>query len=219
MQMQCLNNNQTVVYCSGKSRNMKKEIVLTGLIGLIVGVCVGVTATLYSDSQNESQNPIDAYYTNAAATLVSPHHLRGEMDKGHDDFILVDLRTQAEYEEEHVVGAINIDASMSKEDIVSAFQILEAENPDKDIIMYCYSAACMTGRKVGAMLASEGIYVQELTIGWNEWRYDFMSWNYPNEWDLLDPSRYVVSGSEPGSLPDVTEVPPPPCRVDGEFGC
>ncbi|MEM9336342.1 MAG: rhodanese-like domain-containing protein [Patescibacteria group bacterium] len=197
---------------------MKLHAATTNLFLLaIIGGLVGGLTVLHL-TQGTTTNPIATYYQSAAATLVSPHHLRKEMDLGHDHFILVDLRTQAEYEEEHIVGAINIDASQPKEDLVAAFA--ELETLDKQIIIYCYSAACMTGRKVGAALSEEGIYVQELTIGWNEWRYDFNSWNYPNEWDQLDPNRYIVSGSEPGELAPIAEGElPPPCRIDGELGC
>ena len=130
---------------------MKKEIVLAAIMVLFFGF-VGGNAL---QSTTVETNPIEEYYTNAAATLVSPHHIRQEMDKGADDFILVDLRTEAEYEEEHIVGAINIDASLSREEIVERFRRLELD--DKEIIIYCYSAACMTGRIVGAMLAGDGV--------------------------------------------------------------
>lgn len=49
----------------------------------------------------------------------------------------------------------------------------------------------MTGRKVGKTLAEEGIYVRHLGIGWNEWRYDWKSWNHPHEWDTTDPMDYI----------------------------
>ncbi len=72
--------------------------------------------------------------------------------------------------------------------IVGAFRALPL---DREIIVYCYSRACMTGRKVGKMLAEEGIYVRHLGIGWNEWRYDWKSWNHPHEWDTTDPMDYI----------------------------
>ena len=92
---------------------------------------------------------------------------------------------------------------------------------DKEIVVYCYSGPCMTGRKVGKMLAKEGIYVKHLGIGWNEWRYDWKSWNHPHEWNITDPMDYIEGTTVPkkektgtGSLPLIT-----PCSADSTFGC
>lgn len=76
----------------------------------------------------------------------------------------------------------------------------------------------MTGRKVGKMLAKEGIYVKHLGIGWNEWRYDWKSWNHPHEWDITNPMDYIDgkdvihTGSTLGPL--IT-----PCSKDEFSGC
>lgn len=139
------------------------------------------------------------------------------------DFILVDLRSAEEYEVEHIKWAINIPAYKDKDHsaydqvdrIVGSFANLPK---DKKIIVYCYSRACMTGRKVGKMLADNGIFVKHLGIGWNEWRYDWKSWNHPHEWAITNPMDYVDgknivhTGSTIGPL--IT-----PCDKDGLTGC
>ncbi len=189
--------------------------------GLLLGLLGGFASHLLIKTVHEPSESdlIKQYYSAAAATLESPHHIRKALDVNEIDFILVDVRTEEEYNEEHIVGAVNIDASLPREIIIQRYKDLELEHPDLEIVIYCYSSACLTGRKIGNMLAQNGVFVHEMSIGWNEWRYDFNSWNYPNEWDKLDSSRYVVSGKEPGILvPAVGEVPPP-CRIDGEFGC
>ena len=69
-----------------------------------------------------------------------------------NDFILVDLRSREEYNKEHIVSAINIPAYSDPnnsaygeiERIIGEFEKL---GTDKEIIVYCYSTACMTGRK------------------------------------------------------------------------
>ena len=58
-----------------------------------------------------------------------------------------------------------------------------------------------------------------MIIAWYEWRYDFMYGNYPSEWVGLDPSIYVVSGSEPGELELPEGLLPSGCDIEGEFGC
>jgi len=107
------------------------------------------------------------------AAHVSPHTLRRKMDKGEQDYILVDLRSPQEYEREHIIGAVSIPAYTDpntsayeeKDRIIRQFRELIEKNPGKEIITYCYSIPCMTGRKIGKMLAENGIFVKTLIIG------------------------------------------------------
>ena len=144
------------------------------------------------------------------------------MDKGDQSFVLVDLRSQEEYEKEHIVGAVSIPAYKDKDTsdygsvdrIISDFSKLPK---DKDIIVYCYSIPCMTGRKIGKMLAEHEIYVKLLGIGWNEWRYDWTGWNHEHEWNITKAEDYISSGKEPG-IP-VLRVNSTVCSIDNQFGC
>lgn len=191
-------------------------ILLSAIIGGLIG---GYFSDFIPDSEEDL---IEEFYAVESAVHVSPHGLRKMMDKGDTSFILVDLRSQEEYEEEHIIGAINIPAYKDKdhsdygavERIVGEFSKLPK---DKDIIVYCYSIPCMTGRKVGKMLAEHDIFVKHLGIGWNEWRYDWNSWNHPHEWNITKAENYVFSGSEPGSLAVKSESTA--CPIDSELGC
>jgi hypothetical protein len=53
----------------------------------------------------------------------------------------------------------------------------------------------MTGRKVGKILANNGIFVKHLNIGWNEWRHDWNAWNHEHEWNTTTVQNYL-EGSE-----------------------
>jgi hypothetical protein len=75
----------------------------------------------------------------------------------------------------------------------------------------------MTGRKIGKMLAEFDIYVQHLGVGWNEWRYDWTSWNHEHEWDSTDVMDYVISGPDPGVIVGVEKSTA--CPIEGAFGC
>lgn len=94
---------------------------------------------------------------------MSPHGLRKLIDKQDKSFVLVDLRSEQEYLAGHIVGAVNIpaykDPDTSAYDdttrIIGDFQKLKSLYPERSIIVYCYSMACMTGRKIGKMLAQE----------------------------------------------------------------
>lgn len=203
----------------------------TLVISALIGAIAGSLVTFYlTKNQGPTSKPttnelIQEFYLTENAVHVSPHTIRKKMDKNESNFVLVDLRSSEEYEKEHIVTAINIPTykdpnnSISidtekeeKERIIKSFRDLGTE---KEIIVYCYSMPCMTGRKVGKMLSENGIYVKLLNIGWNEWRYYWNLWNHDSE-TPSDYKDYVVSGKDPGEakLKDVFS----PCK-EGELGC
>ena len=206
---------------------MKESKKLIGLVLLVVVVSSVVSVITYEILEDKSEEELRAeFYAVETAVSVSPHHVRKGMAKGDDSFILVDLRSQEEYEEEHITGAVNVPAYKNRdksdygavERIVREFEELINENPGKDIIVYCYSGPCMTGRKVGKVLADNEIYVKHLGIGWNEWRYHWTIWNHAHEWQETDVLDYVISGSDLGEMEGVKKVKG--CGVDGGgLGC
>ncbi len=199
-----------------------KTIFISAIVGALIGS--GVALVIPKFQKPTDKELIKEFYEVENAVYVSPHTLRKKMSKGEtNDYILVDLRSPQEYEKEHIVTAVNIPAYKDpntsaydeKERIISSFKRLMEENPKKEIIVYCYSMPCMTGRKIGKMLAENGIYVKHLGIGWNEWRYFWNLWNHDSETPTKVES-FIVSGKEPG-IPKATEFPSP-CGK-GEFGC
>ncbi len=178
-----------------------RHMVATVLMAVVSGaVGAAIVEKIDAPTRNDL---IREFYETENAVLASPHSIRKNIADG--TFVLVDLRSQEEYETAHIIGAVNIPAyaTPDKSDygavdrIVSSFEKLRAESPDKDIIVYCYSTPCMTGRKVGKMLAERGIYVKHLGIGWNEWRYHWDLWNHDGE-KKVNPRDYIISGTEPG---------------------
>jgi rhodanese-related sulfurtransferase len=195
------------------------KVIYILLLSLGFGFLGGFVSYLAINNFNSSDNLIKEYYYVENAVLVSPHSLRVKMDKGIEDYVLVDLRSSEEYEKEHIIGAINIPAyvdpytpSYDERRIVEEFSKLPK---DKEIIVYCYSTPCMTGRKVGMLLAKNGIFVKHLNIGWNEWRYRWQDWNHEIEWNSTDVKNYIYSGSSPGK-PEKRNVVST-CGIEG--GC
>ncbi len=197
----------------------KKLLFISALFGIIVGVVA--TFLIGEILKKDSDRLIEEFYRIENAVSVSPHGLRGKMDKGDTSFVLVDLRSDEEYQKEHIIGAINIPAYKNKytpayeeeERIVSAFRTLPEE---KEIIVYCYSAPCMTGRKIGLLLAENKIYVKHLGIGWSEWRFHWTLWNHEHEWKEVSPEEYVAKGKEPGVPKKRDSLSP--CK-EGSYGC
>jgi rhodanese-related sulfurtransferase len=213
-------------FMSNASTQRFSQIVLMTVIAVII-IGLEYMAEYYDiiPSPGLTKNELIAdYYATESAVHVSPHGLRKEIMQGTSKSILVDLRSAEEYEISHIVGAINIPAYKTPDKsaydevdrIVDAFAKLPK---DKEIVVYCYSIPCMTGRKVGKMLADKGMYVKHLGIGWNEWRYDWKSWNHELEWDKTKVEDYIFSGKEPGKYAGANNNPLAPCAVDGSTGC
>lgn len=207
------------------------NIILSILIFTSIGALVGSLTTYFLLKNQKPPAPktqndlIKEFYEVENAVYVSPHSLRKSMDKGQLDVTLIDLRSPQEYEKEHIIGAVNIpaykdpDTSAYEESdrIVNSFKKLPE---DKDVVVYCYSMPCMTGRKVGLVLAKKGIFVKHLGIGWNEWRYFWNLWNHDGETPTFV-ENYIISGKDPGT-PRKVEIAPAnpftPC-TEGQFGC
>lgn len=206
-----------------KPRDILKIILVSAITGAVAGSIVTV---FFLKAQNPTTSElIKDFYATENAVHVSPHGLRKKMDAGETNYILVDVRSPQEYEKEHIIGAINIPAykdpntSISidtekeeKERIINSFRALGIQ---KEIIVYCYSMPCMTGRKIGKLLSENNIYVKALGIGWNEWRYFWSLWNHDGE-EPTDENDYIFSGKDPG-VPKIKDTFSP-CKV-GELGC
>lgn len=124
------------------------------IVSLIVSLAVSVSGFFYLDNlfQKNQNELIQDFYESENAVIISPHSLRKKMTEKKNDFVLVDLRSEQEYKHEHIIGAINVPAYKTpdksayddKERIIASFQKIIAENPGKEIIVHCYSSACMT---------------------------------------------------------------------------
>ncbi|MCI5051343.1 MAG: rhodanese-like domain-containing protein [Candidatus Pacebacteria bacterium] len=205
---------------------MKKNIIY--IISAVISLFVSVTVIgLYHFMQQQDSQLQTHYYRSEVATLESPHGIRKAIQQRKDDFILVDVRSAQEYEQEHIIGAVNVpvyrdpdtSAYDEEERIIMEFRDVINKNPDKKVIIYCYSTSCMSGRKIGNMLADNGIFVKELGIGWNEWRYDWNMWNYPHEWETTNVEDYIYSGKEPGVYTKLDDIGEAGCSLSKSFEC
>jgi rhodanese-related sulfurtransferase len=192
---------------------------------ILLGIVSGVVASFffvnyYTPSEDRL---IKEFYEVENAVHISPHGLRKHL--GEDpNVVIVDLRSGEEYETAHITSAISIPAYATPdksdygaiERITKSFRAIYDENPDAEVIVYCYSGPCMTGRKIGKMLAEHGMYVKHLGIGWSEWRYYWNMWNHDGE-TQVDPTEFITSGPEPGKL-DKSLVGAG-CPIEGGFGC
>lgn len=201
-----------------KAMKMKWLIVL-GVIMLLSFFLWGIISR-YVQNNNSYVN----YYDSKVLVDVSPHWLRIAMSEWESKYIIVDLRSEDEYNTDHIITAVSIPAYKNryesayddKERIVKAFHELQQQYPDKKIVTYCYSGACMTSTKVWQMLAHEGINVQHLNIGWNERKYHWTLWNHEHERELSKAEDRIQTWSIPWVVP-VSETTA--CPINNEFWC
>ncbi|MEM1688376.1 MAG: rhodanese-like domain-containing protein [Candidatus Anstonellales archaeon] len=173
------------------SNNIILEIII---IILILGIII--LLSLEFMKKWDQTSTFIKYYESKYFVEVSPYMLVNRISNQDDSFVLVDLRSELEYSRGHIVGAINIPVvGMDNETIVSKFRELVRQNPNKEIIVYCGSASCRLGDRIGYLLSINGINVRKLAVGWNEWKY------YPKLFmgDVdIDMREFIVEGSEPG---------------------
>ncbi|OGG14127.1 hypothetical protein A2773_05250 [Candidatus Gottesmanbacteria bacterium RIFCSPHIGHO2_01_FULL_39_10] len=208
------------------------NIILSIIVFTVIGAIIGSLTTYFILTNQKKpeiteNDLIKEFYDIENAVHVSPHSVRKNMDKGDTTYLLVDLRSSQEYEKEHIIGAISIPAYKDPntsaygdvDRIVSSFQKTIKAHPKQQIIVYCYSMPCMTGRKVGKMLTEKGIFVKHLGIGWNEWRYFWNLWNHDGETPTVV-EDYISSGKDPGTpkIKQTEEDNLTPCTA-GDFGC
>ena len=182
-------------------------VVLLSVLSGFTGAKYGID--WYPKAHAETVNDrVKNFYNDEMASVISPVDLRGLIDKKDQNYVLVDLRTKAEYDAEHIITAINIPApNLDENQLLAEFNKIPK---DKKIIVYCYSAYCTLGRQVGQFLANNGIYIRDLDAGWSEWRYYWGIWN-PGE-DSKVGEKYIIKGTN--NLPNS-----PGSCTQGKFGC
>ena len=186
------------------------------LIGLII-LNLSLILFIFSTSYKNENDYIKMYYESEAATLVSPHNLRERIDRNESNFILVDTRNKDDYEYEHIKGSVNIPGYEDEKWLVKKYLELIKENPDKEIIIYCYTEVCMRGRTIGRILVRNNIFVKELGIGFNEWKNYWKKWNYEKEWEHINIKDYIETNESKKVVFNKNEIFG--CSLEGTIDC
>lgn len=85
-----------------------------------------------------------------------------------DQALWVDARPDAEFEREHVPGAIQLNEDRFNELLP---QMLQVWSPEKKVIVYCSSQACGASREVARRLRNEAGLTNVFVLegGWEGW--------------------------------------------------
>lgn len=88
--------------------------------------------------------------------IVSADTVKGLLAGGADKYVIVDLRAAADYDKEHVKGAVNIPLANLKEKLGTLPK-------DKTLVLYCYSG--QTAAMATVPLKAEGYKLMSLNAG------------------------------------------------------
>lgn len=130
---------------------MRKLLILTALLPL--------SLPLLSCMSQKSTNPDNLKYRDA-------QNLKTLLESQREDYLLIDVRSQEEFKEGHIPGAINIAHTFIKEKI---------EETDKEALIILY---CRSGNRSAQALKSlkESGYTNLLNFGsYKNWKYDLKS--------------------------------------------
>ncbi|HSD68561.1 MAG TPA: rhodanese-like domain-containing protein [Woeseiaceae bacterium] len=109
-------------------------------------LATGMFLALSAGAQAEDHQAIPTVDVNAARTMVA----------NHDDAVILDVRTAAEFEISHISGATNIDVQAE-----SFRELVAALDPDKTYIVHCTKNP-VDGRSSRALQVLDGLGFKNL---------------------------------------------------------
>lgn len=104
------------------------------------------------------------HYLNKLSMETDASDVRYDMERGVDEFILVDARASKAYEECHIGGSISLPYRLINEESTASFA------KEKVIVLYCWSPACNAAAKAAVRLSALGFQVKEMLGGIEYWR-------------------------------------------------
>ena len=116
--------------------------------------------------QTPAASPDDTYrhYMHKLSVETDGSDVRHDMEHAVNDFLLVDVRSEAAYAECHIPGAVNLPAHAITDAAAAALP------RDKVIVVYCWGPACNGAAKGAARLSALGFRIKEMLGGIEYWR-------------------------------------------------
>ena len=127
-------NALLVLYCNGtKCGKSKKAAIKAAAMGYTNILVYGDGFPVWEEKGYKIV-PGPEYAKKVETTKITPAELKKLIDAGAQDYVLVDVRDEAEYNEGHIRGALNIPTDV----FASRSEVLPKE---KKIIVYCNSGS------------------------------------------------------------------------------
>ncbi len=94
---------------------------------------------------------------------TDPADVYADMKNGVVDWILLDVRSPADYAKSHAVGALNLPSAT-----IDATTTADLD-PDKLLVVYCWGPGCNGATKAAVKLSALGFAVKEMIGGIEYW--------------------------------------------------
>ncbi|MFA9288250.1 MAG: rhodanese-like domain-containing protein [Weeksellaceae bacterium] len=151
----------------------------------------------YSVYNRLSRQQVADFWALQKTLYVDPNVLIQQMSAEKKTIILVDIRAAEDYKKAHILDAVNIpvafDAktnSIKKDaDLKKGFKKL---GKNQEIIIYGENSYSQIPETVAFNLGSEGIPVQVLTIGFNEFRHFSTFWLPEKLWGKVRVEDFIT---------------------------
>lgn len=127
---------------------------------------------------------------------IDPIILLEKIKKDEDDYLLIDIRSNKDYEIGHIKTAVNMPVygtSLIKKDGSLDKGVIRRNISDnfpnkKMVIVYGDSSYSVLSQEVADAIGGNGY---ALGIGWNEWRHFKALWVPESMWDEMDINNYI----------------------------
>jgi len=145
-------------------RIKKKNIVIALVLMVLLGIISGLIYANIAGVDKANDGFVVALANEAGYYDITAKQLKERInDKSDDNFIIVDVRDDASYDEAHITGAINIPLNQLG---YSFFSL----DKTKDIIVYCFTG--VTSQVACQILVNAGFKdVYNMTGGIKAWDY------------------------------------------------
>lgn len=101
------------------------------------------------------------YFDEKLEFTIDPFEVN-ELLKRNEDFNIIDVRSEKDYEKGHIPGAISLPKDK--------WSTLEGLSHDKTNILYCYTIACYLATHAAREFAEKGYPVKEMMGGFDSWK-------------------------------------------------
>jgi rhodanese-related sulfurtransferase len=101
------------------------------------------------------------YFDAKLEFTVDPFEVN-DMLKRNEDFNLIDVRAEEDYNKGHIPGAISLPKNK--------WSTLEGLSHEKPNILYCYSISCYLATHAAREFAEKGYPVREMIGGFDSWK-------------------------------------------------
>lgn len=172
----------------------KPALSFIGSFVVMVGIVLGIYwyGTQVFDMARIVFRPI-SISSKAIARTIDPLDLFDLVKK--KDLVLVDIRSKAEYDKEHIKGALSLPSYTLKNNAVEYLNInpdsVSKLNKTRHIVIYGPSTSFQYTTRVMSDLQKHGYAVSQLAVGWNELRHFQNIWIPEGLWGKIDVNSII----------------------------